>query len=467
MKLHNKDKLNVLRALRDIHRRLERIEDQLREHTMTTTTAILPPNNININNQNHTNNTAPDSPHVSNSDQSALNATSSIQQSHSDVQLEVASLSLLPVEVVARIFTLLSPVDALRLSRLSRAFRSLVSSTTFARRCIQNHVNLLNQVLPNLDSSPLVVIQQQSSLPVILHQPQQPPPSPTTTIIVSWLPPPKQDQLRLDAAWFLWSSSPIYKPWQEAYAKLSLSSRTSIDVHTLPTFPIHTPTTTTPITTIIAATNIDSTSTSANGGIPIPTSINNLTSLTTLSLHRANLTGQIPPQIGHLTALTTLRLDDNRLSGRIPPDLGNCVRLVHLCLDSNMLSGTVPAEFGRLVHLRLLNLRRNRLHGPVPAELRNLKKLQTLYLGLRPISFLEAAAAVLHSINESAVSVVDEAAAYRGLFGGGGSDDGDVVTIATTITKDFEDVSLTIPAQIPVDSNVWNLLRRDGLRRCK
>ena len=68
---------------------------------------------------------------------------------------------------------------------------------------------------------------------------------------------------------------------------------------------------------------------------PIPSSIGNLTGLTSLRLHRNGLSGPIPSQIGLLTGLTGLGLDNNALSGEVPSSIPNLINLANLYLNPN------------------------------------------------------------------------------------------------------------------------------------
>jgi hypothetical protein len=75
----------------------------------------------------------------------------------------------------------------------------------------------------------------------------------------------------------------------------------------------------------------------------IPDTLNNLTYLRTLDLHRNQLDGAIPVSLAQLTHLDLLDLSENRLSGQIPQDLGNLSKLTHFNVSFNGLSGAIPS----------------------------------------------------------------------------------------------------------------------------
>ena len=124
----------------------------------------------------------------------------------------------------------------------------------------------------------------------------------------------------------------------------------------------------------------------------IPSSIGELTALTSLILAENNLTGIIPKEIGNLTMLTNLGLQENNLSGTIPKEIGNLVNLkgdtIHfgpfvgtfgaLDLSENNLTGSIPNELGNLRNLIALDLSKNNLSGSIPLQLGNLSNLRNL-----------------------------------------------------------------------------------------
>ncbi|XP_030526350.1 receptor-like protein 7 [Rhodamnia argentea] len=99
-----------------------------------------------------------------------------------------------------------------------------------------------------------------------------------------------------------------------------------------------------------------------------------------LFLGRTNCSGNIPSSIGNLTQLTTLHFRDNKLSGEIPSSLGKLIQLSSLDLSMNQLSGEIPASLINLTNLAFLNLQDNQLTGHIPAEITGLTRLTYLDL---------------------------------------------------------------------------------------
>jgi len=118
----------------------------------------------------------------------------------------------------------------------------------------------------------------------------------------------------------------------------------------------------------------------------LPTTIGNLTSLTSLDLRGNQLSGAIPNAIGNLTNLTILLLGPNQLSGTIPTEIFNLPNLNRLSLGVNQLSGVIPTQIGNLTNLNDLNLGGNQLSGAIPAEIFNLTNLSSLHLGGNKLS---------------------------------------------------------------------------------
>ncbi|XP_073262815.1 uncharacterized protein [Populus alba] len=134
---------------------------------------------------------------------------------------------------------------------------------------------------------------------------------------------------------------------------------------------------------------------------PIPSSIGNLTSLSTLYLWGNKLFGSISQEIELLHSLNVLDLLSNVLTGRIPYSIeklknlfflslfnnqlsshipGNMTMLTQISLSQNDLSGFVPSEIGQLKSLVDFRLHENKFHGPLPLEMNNLTHLKSLSL---------------------------------------------------------------------------------------
>ncbi|XP_019416471.1 PREDICTED: probable LRR receptor-like serine/threonine-protein kinase At2g16250 [Lupinus angustifolius] len=136
----------------------------------------------------------------------------------------------------------------------------------------------------------------------------------------------------------------------------------------------------------------------------IPSSLGNLTNLTTLFLSHNKLTGTVPDSIGQLSALSVLDLSRNSLTGSIPTSLAFLPNLSSLDMSSNFLSGPIPPGIGGLSKLQYLNLSSNGLTslpsqigglgnlvdldlsdnsftgGVVPSDLKGLRNLQRMML---------------------------------------------------------------------------------------
>jgi uncharacterized protein YjbI with pentapeptide repeats len=67
-----------------------------------------------------------------------------------------------------------------------------------------------------------------------------------------------------------------------------------------------------------------------------------------VDLHSNLLSGEIPPELENMASLSQLTLSENQLTGAIPAELGNLTKLVRLRLYSNQLSGTVPLSVAQL-----------------------------------------------------------------------------------------------------------------------
>ncbi|TYJ46824.1 hypothetical protein E1A91_A02G144700v1 [Gossypium mustelinum] len=107
--------------------------------------------------------------------------------------------------------------------------------------------------------------------------------------------------------------------------------------------------------------------------------------------------GKLPTSIGNMTSLTTFDLSKNEVKGGIPSSIGKLCSLKSFDLSSNNLTGSLPQflegtqdcvpnrPFPSLMYLRLsnnqLNLNYNLIEGPIPASLGQLSKLTNVGLG--------------------------------------------------------------------------------------
>ncbi|XP_059458491.1 probable LRR receptor-like serine/threonine-protein kinase At2g16250 [Corylus avellana] len=118
----------------------------------------------------------------------------------------------------------------------------------------------------------------------------------------------------------------------------------------------------------------------------IPSSLGNLTNLTSLYLSHNNLTGQIPFSLGQLLSLSVLDLSTNSLEGLIPLPSMSLRNLSILDMSSNNLSGSIPPGIGTLVKLQYLNLSSNSLSSRIPPQLGDLSNLVDLDLSFNTLS---------------------------------------------------------------------------------
>ncbi|CAM9968731.1 unnamed protein product [Ectocarpus sp. 6 AP-2014] len=102
--------------------------------------------------------------------------------------------------------------------------------------------------------------------------------------------------------------------------------------------------------------------------------------VSSISLIRNNLQGDLPPELGNLTAVEDIFLGINSLTGPIPPELGKLQNLEILNLGTNFLTGTIPKELAEPKFLSELVLGENELDGEIPPQLGNLEELQALTL---------------------------------------------------------------------------------------
>eukprot|EP00850_Spirogloea_muscicola_P023733 SM000384S14656 [mRNA] locus=s384:7020:12260:+ [translate_table: standard] len=138
----------------------------------------------------------------------------------------------------------------------------------------------------------------------------------------------------------------------------------------------------------------------------MPSSLGNLTSLTTLHLYNNNLSGSIPSTFGNLRQLSLLQracsgisdeldpmilslregghvgnLDNNTLTGSIPTTLCQLSQLTLLHLAINKLTGTIPKNITQLPKLVILIVNNNKITGAIPTGLENLTHLTKIVFG--------------------------------------------------------------------------------------
>lgn len=87
------------------------------------------------------------------------------------------------------------------------------------------------------------------------------------------------------------------------------------------------------------------------------------TNVVRLSLNERQLTGTIPTTMAELSLLTSLRLFNNNITGHLDSSIGLLTRLEILDLAHNAIDGRVPSELANLSALTFLTLNHNQLSG--------------------------------------------------------------------------------------------------------
>ncbi len=121
-------------------------------------------------------------------------------------------------------------------------------------------------------------------------------------------------------------------------------------------------------------------------GGQIPPELGDLSNLETLGLDSNGLTGQIPGNLRNLSSLTVIELHDNELGGSLPSWLGQISGLKTLSLHGNAFTGSVPSSLGSLSSLEELHLSGNNLTGTIPTQLGNATALTRLAMGNNQLS---------------------------------------------------------------------------------
>ncbi|MBC1307735.1 leucine-rich repeat domain-containing protein [Listeria booriae] len=112
----------------------------------------------------------------------------------------------------------------------------------------------------------------------------------------------------------------------------------------------------------------------------LPTSIGSLGKLKVLDIGETSLSGSLPASLGNLSSLTNLSLYDNLITGPIPKELANATSLQSIYLVESQLSGELPKELATLPRLESINLAFNEISGTVPAEFASAPALEDFYV---------------------------------------------------------------------------------------
>ncbi|CAN6997701.1 unnamed protein product [Brassica oleracea var. botrytis] len=115
----------------------------------------------------------------------------------------------------------------------------------------------------------------------------------------------------------------------------------------------------------------------------IPSSLGNLSKLTTLNLSQNKFTGKVPSSLGNLLNLTDV--ENNILHGNFPLKLLNLTKLISISISGNQFSGMLPPNIGSVSNLELFYVGQNAFTGPIPSstyiDLSNNQLNGTLELG--------------------------------------------------------------------------------------
>ncbi|XP_062115644.1 receptor-like protein 6 [Humulus lupulus] len=110
-----------------------------------------------------------------------------------------------------------------------------------------------------------------------------------------------------------------------------------------------------------------------------PSSLGELTQLSSLNLKENYFTGYIPSFVQNLTLLSFINLHNNQISGPIPSWFGNLTAIQKIYFYSNKLIGSIPPSLFKLNNLECLELSHNSLSGTLQLDsflkLRNLAVL--------------------------------------------------------------------------------------------
>ncbi|KAJ0257955.1 Receptor-like protein kinase HSL1 [Hirschfeldia incana] len=133
-----------------------------------------------------------------------------------------------------------------------------------------------------------------------------------------------------------------------------------------------------------SVTSIDLSGAKLSG--PFPSVICRLSRLSDLSLYDNDINSTLPLDIGACKSLQTLDLSQNLLTGNLPHTLADLPFLTSLDLTGNNFSGDIPASFARFENLEVLSLVYNLLDGAIPPFLGNITSLKMLNLSYNPFA---------------------------------------------------------------------------------
>jgi hypothetical protein len=80
------------------------------------------------------------------------------------------------------------------------------------------------------------------------------------------------------------------------------------------------------------------------------------------------ITGSIPTNVDKLSKIESLSISKLSLTGTLPTEMGRLTSMIQMWLFGNALIGTIPTEYGSLQYLTLLQLHDNALTGTMPTQ---------------------------------------------------------------------------------------------------
>uniref|UniRef100_A0A7N0TAK3 non-specific serine/threonine protein kinase n=1 Tax=Kalanchoe fedtschenkoi TaxID=63787 RepID=A0A7N0TAK3_KALFE len=117
----------------------------------------------------------------------------------------------------------------------------------------------------------------------------------------------------------------------------------------------------------------------------IPSSLSNISGLTSFQIYANDLAGRVPDNLGKLEHLSFLQLGRNHLGSRESNDLSfldsltNCTKLEYMEISDNRFGGLLPESIANFtLHLRTLSMWSNYITGPIPEGIGELSGLSSI-----------------------------------------------------------------------------------------
>ena len=107
----------------------------------------------------------------------------------------------------------------------------------------------------------------------------------------------------------------------------------------------------------------------------IPNEIDELSSLTTVSLTNGNIKGSIPETLYNITSLKVIEFSGNSMKGKLSDRLYSLLSLKVLNLNDNDFTGAIQPNIKDLKSLKSLQLHNNKFSGNIRREFKDLSNL--------------------------------------------------------------------------------------------